>query len=96
METNNRQIRGLEIAATKKLKRRGHLWIVPSQKLGTAGSYIVDPRKEDCTCPDHEERGVKCKHIYAVEFSVQHEIRPDGTSRMLKKFLGDLLRTKHK
>ena len=84
METNNRQIRGLEIAATKKLKQRGHLWIVPSQKLGTAGSYIVDPRKEDCTCPDHKERGIKCKHIYAVEFSVQHEIRPDGTRAVTK------------
>ncbi|MCE8424491.1 MAG: IS1/IS6 family transposase [Candidatus Methanoperedens sp.] len=22
-----------------------------------------------CTCPDHETRGVKCKHIFAVEFS---------------------------
>lgn len=26
-----------------------------------------------CSCPDHIFRGVKCKHIYAVEFS--HELR---------------------
>jgi putative transposase len=26
-----------------------------------------------CSCPDHEFRGVKCKHIYAIEFS--HTLR---------------------
>ncbi len=24
-----------------------------------------------CSCPDHTFRGVKCKHIYAVEFSLE-------------------------
>ena len=24
-----------------------------------------------CSCPDHKFRGVKCKHIYCVEFSLQ-------------------------
>ena len=82
METDNRQRRGLEIAATKKLKQKGPLWIVPSQ--GKVGSYIVDPKEATCTCPDHETRGIKCKHLYAVQFSVQHEIRPDGTKAVTK------------
>src|SRR4051812_9472734 len=24
-----------------------------------------------CSCPDHTHRGVKCKHIYAIEFSLE-------------------------
>jgi len=77
-----RQERGLELAATKKLLQKGALWIVPSKD--NHNSYIVDPRESTCTCPDHETRGVKCKHIYAVEFSVQHEVRPDGTHLVTK------------
>ena len=77
-----RQERGLELAATKQLRQKGPLWIVPSQ-AGT-GSYVVDPKAATCTCPDHETRGQKCKHIYAVEFSVQHEVRPDGTHSVTK------------
>jgi len=72
----NREQRGLELAATKKLSQKGPLWIVPSS---VNGSYVVDPQEETCTCPDHETRGVKCKHMYAVEFVVSQEIRPDGT-----------------
>lgn len=34
------------------------------------GKYTVCPDSENphCTCLDHETRGVKCKHIFAVEF----------------------------
>jgi transposase len=39
----------------------------------------VDAEKQTCTCPDHQEAGQKCKHIYAVEFMIQREVRPDGT-----------------
>ncbi|MGB6946167.1 MAG: transposase, partial [Bryobacteraceae bacterium] len=37
-----------------------------------------------CSCPDHETRRLKCKHIYAVEFTVKREIRPDGSSKVTK------------
>ena len=77
-----RQERGLELAATKQLRQKGPVWIFPSQ-AGT-GSYVVDPESATCTCPDHEVRGQKCKHIYAVEFSVQHEVRPDGAHTVTK------------
>ncbi len=73
--------RGLEIAATVQLRRRGSVWVVPSQ-TGKGMSYTVDLNGDapSCSCPDHETRRVKCKHIYAVEFSVKRETRPDGTT----------------
>ncbi|MBI4302619.1 MAG: transposase [Chloroflexi bacterium] len=72
---NEREQRGLEIAALTKLKRQGGQWFVPSQSNGKA--YIVNG--ETCTCPDHEFRHLKCKHIWAVEFTLQRERKPDGT-----------------
>jgi transposase len=68
-----REQRGLEIAATKKLRRKGDLWLVPSQTGGS--TYIVDPTEATptCSCPDYETRLDKCKHVYAVEYTVRRE-----------------------
>jgi len=69
-----REQRGLEIAATKKLRQKGDLWIVPSQS--GAGTYVVDPTEQrgtTCTCPDYEARSQRCKHVYAVEFTILRE-----------------------
>lgn len=76
-----RQQRGLEIAATVRLRRKGSAWMVPSQ-TGNGDIYTVDLKGDDstCSCPDHETRRVKCKHIYAVEFSSRRETLPDGTT----------------
>lgn len=71
-----REQRGLVIAALSKLNRTEKGWLVPSQS-GTA-VYTVDPDSQKCTCPDHEN-GHKCKHIYAVEFVIKREFRPDGS-----------------
>ena len=70
-----RQQRGLEIAAIAKITKKGSAWLVPSQS--GAGRYTVCPDKEcpHCTCPDHETRGLKCKHIYAVEYVIQRRIQ---------------------
>jgi hypothetical protein len=75
----------MEIAATVKLRRKGDVWAVPSQN-GKGTMYTVDLKGDvpTCSCPDHETRGVKCKHIYAVEFSVKRETRPDGTTTVTK------------
>ncbi|HEY0393671.1 MAG TPA: transposase [Candidatus Elarobacter sp.] len=77
-----REQRGLEIAATKKLRRKGELWLVPSQN--GPETYEVNPanrRGPSCTCPDFAARSAKCKHVYAVEFTVQREtIAPDGST----------------
>lgn len=73
-----REQRGLEIAATKNLRQKGHLWLVPSS-TGT-GTYVVDHEPATCTCPDFELRQVPCKHVYAVEFTIRREsVTKDGT-----------------
>jgi transposase len=75
-----RQQRGLEIAATANILRKGGAWIVPSQS--GKGRYTVCPDHDEphCTCPDHETRGVKCKHIFAVEFAISREQNQDGST----------------
>ncbi len=75
---DGREQRGREIAETKKLKRKGKLWIVPSQ-AGT-GSYVVDPRAKECTCPDYDDRREKCKHLFAVEYTVRRESKQGGAT----------------
>lgn len=76
---NEREQRGLAIAATQKLTRKGKAWIVPSQS--GAGKYTVLPDEESpfCSCPDHEHTGGKCKHIYAVQYTIKREVSNDGT-----------------
>src|SRR5438552_782494 len=75
---NAREERGLVIAATQKLTQKGKVWLVPSQS--GRGKYTVhpDPESPFCSCPDHEETGCKCKHIYAVECVVARERGADG------------------
>lgn len=66
-----REQRGLEIAAKSKLTKKGGLWLVPSQNSGE--HYTVDPNPEDprCTCRDHEFRRARCKHIVAVQVTIE-------------------------
>lgn len=82
---NEREQRGMVIAATTKLRRDGSVWVVPSQ-AGKGDAYSVNVTGEvpTCSCPDHEVRGVKCKHIYAVEFSIRREMSADGTTTVTK------------
>jgi hypothetical protein len=74
---NPREQRGLIIAALCKLNKTPDGWLVPSQK--GAAIYAVNVEKQTCTCPDHQEAGFKCKHLYAVEFTMKREVAPDGT-----------------
>jgi uncharacterized Zn finger protein len=74
-----RQQRGLELAATAKIERKGGAWLVPSQSGN--GRYTVIPHADapHCTCPDHQDGGHKCKHLFAVEYVLRRESNPDGT-----------------
>ena len=73
-----REQKALEIAAKSKLTRNGDTWLVPSQ----AGpkKYTVDPNPQEphCTCPDFEARQLRCKHIFAVEYTIRREETSDG------------------
>jgi transposase len=75
---HSRQQKGLEIAATSKIERKGGAWLVPSQS--GAGRYTVVPDNEapHCTCPDHQDGGHKCKHLFAVEYALRREA--DGST----------------
>jgi transposase len=77
---DTRQQRGLEIAATTKIVKKGNAWVVPSQSLN--GRYTVTLSEDgyQCSCPDHELRRVKCKHAFAVEFAMKRETHEDGTT----------------
>ncbi len=74
-----REERGLVIAQNSKIVKTPVGYKVPSQSGN--GTYIVnlDHGHPFCTCPDFE-KGYKCKHIHAVEFTVQKETKPDGTT----------------
>jgi transposase len=76
-----RQARGALLAQSKAKAFRhiaGDTYLVPSAS-GTAG-YVVDVAAGQCTCPDHEERGLPCKHQWALRY-FRHELElPDGTS----------------
>jgi transposase len=66
-----REIRALTIAATTQLRPGCDGWRVPSQSGN--GSYKVDPDAGFCSCPDHETRGIECKHILAVRITLRRE-----------------------
>jgi transposase len=76
-----REIKGLEIAAKTKLTRKGksNLWLVPSQSGGQQKYTVaVNEEKPSCTCRDHEFTSDRCKHIFAVEYTIQREQTADG------------------
>jgi hypothetical protein len=78
-----RQQRGLVIAALCKLNKTDGEWLVPSQSGGER-IYRVNPSAQTCSCPDHQEAGHKCKHLFAVEFTMQREVAADGTTTETK------------
>lgn len=83
---DGREQRGLRIAERYRLKPNGNIWSVPSESSNDR--YTVNPEAGRCTCPDSEMRWQKCKHLWAVEITMQRETtqtvettqHPDGTS----------------
>jgi len=81
-----REQRGILIAATSRITKKGGVWLVPSQsKAGDRYTVCPDADAPHCSCPDHETRGVKCKHIFAVEFVIKRESSPDGTETIVRQ-----------
>jgi SWIM zinc finger len=78
-----RELKALEIAAKAKLQRSddGYRWFVPSQTHKSGDHYYTvkpDPVHPHCSCPDFEARKLRCKHIFAVEYTIQREQTSDG------------------
>src|SRR3972149_6389734 len=78
-----REEKGLVIAAQSNINKTDKSYLVPSQT--GKGLYLVNVDSEPaCRCPDFEARHLPCKHIYAVEYVIQQEERPDGTTIITK------------
>ena len=73
-----REQRGQLIAQKYRITRTDKGYEVPSQF--NKGKYLVKVRYDhkECNCPDYEVRRQKCKHIFAVEFTLQEEIDNEG------------------
>jgi transposase len=82
---SDREQRGLALAALYRIEMVDGKWLVPSQS-GDGTKYVVDPEKRHCNCPDHDTRGIKCKHMFAVEFVQTREQHPDGTETVTRTF----------
>jgi len=84
---DGRKLRDKAIAELgDQIKRIGaHAYKVSSQSGN--GDYEVLMTEEGwmCSCPDHVYRRVKCKHIWAVEFSlaIREKVKPKTTIEQL-------------
>ena len=69
---NSRETRGLTIAQAKEnqiIRVDENFYTVKSQNgNGEYAVYVVDSEWH-CECPDHTYRHLKCKHLFAVDFS---------------------------
>jgi hypothetical protein len=81
-----RKQRGLEIAALARIDKDNGGYLVPSVTSPRKTKYRVslDGDKFSCTCPDYETRGCRCKHVYAVEYTLKREqsvtVESDGSA----------------
>ena len=67
-----REKKGYQIAEKSKITRKGNIWLVPSQ--AGRGLYKVDLEREQCSCPDFEIRRQPCKHVFAVQFTIEKTV----------------------
>src|SRR5213594_2243153 len=72
MPTDMREERGLAIANGQNQVKRidDYSYLVASQSGNGDYEIVKAPFGWACSCPDNQNREVKCKHIWAVEFSL--------------------------
>ena len=82
-----RKWRGMNIAKTSHIiKMANNEWAVPSQTRTGAYTVRIFQDKQTCSCPDFAERGLKCKHIYAVEIKQTLQVvNTDGSKTTIMK-----------
>jgi transposase-like protein len=71
MSNNPRELKGQAIAALGNQIHRINACMYRVNSQSGNGPYLVvqDGEKWVCKCPDHQHRGVTCKHIWAVKIS---------------------------
>jgi hypothetical protein len=73
-----REARGQRIADRFRIRQQGDVWLVPSES-NDRRKYKVDPEAGVCDCPDFEERHLRCKHQWAVTYTITRETDEAGT-----------------
>jgi len=86
IEIQRRMMRGAIIATKCRIKKKGNEWRVPSQTrhIYYRVRYEGFANKPKCSCPDYEFHKEKCKHIFAVEFTLKREIDTEGNEILTK------------
>ena len=85
-QMERRVMRGAIIAQKSRLKKALDGWHVPSQTRHIYYRVVFEGFRSEpkCTCPDYEFFKEKCKHIYAVEFTLRREVDKDGNLTVTK------------
>lgn len=75
-----RKQRGYAIGMTEQIKEKNGVWIVPSASNPNK-TYQVTLTLEGgtCTCEDFVLRQIKCKHYFAVQYTITKTQNKDGT-----------------
>lgn len=76
---DGRQQRGMRIAAAGGATMQADTWRVESQ-TEPGRKYRVNPHTDTCTCPDHRDTNLRCKHIWAVVLVMTAETDTDGST----------------
>lgn len=68
---DSREVKGKAIAESKQVMRlEDGFYKVASQSRDLSYDVIKKRTGWICSCPDHVHRQVRCKHIWAVQFSL--------------------------
>src|SRR6266702_6374074 len=89
MATESREMRGRQICekGTEIERLYEGDYRVASQSGQGFYSVLYSPSGDWwCSCPDHKNRTVKCKHIWAVElsFNLRNEVKAEAEARITK------------
>jgi transposase len=80
-----RQLRGMELAETRTIRKRDGWWWVPSQTGRKLYRVQLTNKFATCECADFERRGQACKHIIAAcVMQIKQERNADGTTTVTK------------
>jgi transposase len=82
---NLRELRGMELAETRTIRKRDGWWWVPSQEGKKLYRVQLTKKFATCECVDFKRRGEACKHIVAAcVMQIKQEQNADGTTTVTK------------
>lgn len=80
-----RKQRGAEIARKERITEHNGVWLVPSaSSLHKTYEVTLTLTGSRCTCEDFKERGIRCKHAFAVDYTITKTMNRDGTTTIVQ------------